>query len=120
MAGAGDQGVLVVATGTVATLGKREQSAGRSACLPACHACMALCMHPATVHSGTAAAVPGLAERKAMAAAFAQLPARVLWRLSNAEVPDDAALAELRLGNNTKAGPVRLASQWLYLCWVLG
>ena len=39
-----------------------------------------------------------------MAAAFAQLPARVLWRLSNAEVPDEAALAELRLGNNTKVG----------------
>ena len=37
-----------------------------------------------------------------MAAAFAGLPVRVLWRLSEAEVPDQAALAELHLGNNTK------------------
>ncbi len=37
-----------------------------------------------------------------MAAAFAQLPARVLWRLSKSEVPDDSALAALSLGSNTK------------------
>lgn len=44
----------------------------------------------------------GLTERKAMAAAFARLPVRVLWRLSDSEVPDQAALAELNVGNNTK------------------
>lgn len=38
-----------------------------------------------------------------MAAAFARLPVRVLWRLQKSEVPDEAALAELHLGNNTKA-----------------
>ncbi|CAL8464217.1 g3752 [Coccomyxa elongata] len=64
MAGAGEQGVLFVAMGTVATLGLRE--------------------------------------RQAMAAAFAQLPAHVLWRLSKLEVPDGNALAALSLGNNTK------------------
>ncbi len=48
------------------------------------------------------AAIAGLAERQAMASAFAAMPAKVLWRLSPSEVPDDAALAELGLGNNTK------------------
>ena len=37
-----------------------------------------------------------------MAAAFAQLPGRVLWRLSKSEVPDESAIAELNLGINTK------------------
>lgn len=37
-----------------------------------------------------------------MAAAFAQLPARVLWRLSKSEVSDQSAIAALNLGNNTK------------------
>ncbi|EIE24827.1 UDP-Glycosyltransferase/glycogen phosphorylase [Coccomyxa subellipsoidea C-169] len=64
MEGAGDDGVLLVAMGTIATLGKAEQ--------------------------------------RAMAAAFAKLPVRVLWRLSKSEVPDESAIAELKLGNNTK------------------
>ncbi len=37
-----------------------------------------------------------------MAAAFAKLPVRVLWRLSKAEIPDQSAIAKLHLGNNTK------------------
>ena len=37
-----------------------------------------------------------------MAKAFARLPLRVLWRLSGSEVPDQAALDDLHLGNNTK------------------
>ncbi len=37
-----------------------------------------------------------------MAAAFAKLPVRVLWRLSKSEVPDESAIAELNLGINTK------------------
>ena len=45
-----------------------------------------------------------------MAAAFARLPARVLWRLSHSEVPDEAALAELQLGNNTKVCLIVLIS----------
>ncbi len=45
----------------------------------------------------------GLRERQAMAAAFAQHPGRVLWRLSKSEVSDEDALAALSLGNNTKA-----------------
>ncbi|BDA49336.1 UDP-glucuronosyltransferase 2A1 [Coccomyxa sp. Obi] len=53
------------------------------------------------VAMGTVATL-GLKERQAMAAAFAQLPARVLWRLSKSEVPDENALAALTLGNNTK------------------
>lgn len=44
----------------------------------------------------------GLEQRKAMAAAFAVLPVKVLWRLSQSEVPDEPATAELKLGNNTK------------------
>lgn len=64
MEGAGHNGVLLVAMGTVATL--------------------------------------GLKERQAMAAAFAQLPVHVLWRLSKSEVPDRDAIAVLNLGSNTK------------------
>ena len=45
-----------------------------------------------------------------MAAAFARLPCKVLWRLTPKEVPDQAALAQLRLGNNTKASAA-LATQ---------
>ena len=37
-----------------------------------------------------------------MAAAFAALPVKVLWRLAQSEVPDEAALAELGIGSNTK------------------
>ena len=48
------------------------------------------------------AAIAGLAERQAMASAFAAMPAKVLWRLSPSEVPDEAALAELGIGSNTK------------------
>ena len=44
----------------------------------------------------------GIKERQAMAAAFAALSERVLWRLSKGEVPDQAALDELHIGNNTK------------------
>ena len=40
-----------------------------------------------------------------MAEALAKLPARVLWRLTPKEVPDQAAIEALRLGNNTKVGP---------------
>lgn len=39
-----------------------------------------------------------------MAAAFAKLPVHVLWRLSDKEVPDQEALAELNLADNTKVG----------------
>ncbi len=37
-----------------------------------------------------------------MAAAFAALPCKVLWRLTPKEVPDQAAIAALGLGNNTQ------------------
>ncbi len=37
-----------------------------------------------------------------MAASFATLPAKVLWRLALSEVPDEAAIAELGIGKNTK------------------
>lgn len=37
-----------------------------------------------------------------MAAAFAALPCKVLWRLTRKEVPDDASLAALGLGSNTQ------------------
>ena len=50
----------------------------------------------------TVAAIAGLVERQAMASAFAAMPAKVLWRLSPSEVPDEAVLAELGIGNNTK------------------
>ncbi len=39
---------------------------------------------------------------KGMAAAFAALPSKVLWRLTAKEVPDGAAMAALELGNNTQ------------------
>ena len=35
-----------------------------------------------------------------MAAAFAELPCKVLWRLTSSEIPD--ASASFRLGRNTK------------------
>lgn len=38
-----------------------------------------------------------------MAAAFAKLPVRVLWRLSKSELPDDNAITDLHLSDNTKA-----------------
>ena len=41
-----------------------------------------------------------------MAAHFGKLPCKVLWRLSNKEIPDEDSIAELGLANNTK---VRLA-----------
>ena len=41
-------------------------------------------------------------ELSSMAAAFAALPCKVLWRLTRKEVPDEAALAALKLGNNTQ------------------
>lgn len=47
-----------------------------------------------------------------MASAFAQLPVRVLWRLSKSEVLDEDAIADLNLGNNTKA---RLLTAFPYL-----
>lgn len=37
-----------------------------------------------------------------MASVLAMLPCRVLWRLSSSEIPDDAAIDALHLGNNTK------------------
>ena len=37
-----------------------------------------------------------------MAAAFTELPCKVLWRLTQKEVPDAVALAALNLGNNTQ------------------
>lgn len=37
-----------------------------------------------------------------MAAAFARLPCKVLWRLTAKEVPDQAAIVALNLANNTK------------------
>ncbi len=40
-------------------------------------------------------------ELMSMAAAFATLPCKVLWRLTPKEVPDEAAVAALNLGNNT-------------------
>ena len=39
---------------------------------------------------------------RGMAAAFAALPCKVLWRLTPKEVPDESAIAALGLGNNTK------------------
>ena len=37
-----------------------------------------------------------------MASVLAMLPCRVLWRISSSEIPDDAAVTALHLGNNTK------------------
>ena len=52
-------------------------------------------------------------ELASMAAAFATLPCKVLWRLTPKEVPDEAAVAALNLGPNTQAG--RLPCQCLCL-----
>lgn len=43
-------------------------------------------------------------QRKGMAAVFASLPCKVLWRLPRSDIPDAAAIAELALGNNTNVG----------------
>ncbi len=37
-----------------------------------------------------------------MAAEFGKLPCKVLWRLSNKEIPDEDSIAELGLADNTK------------------
>jgi len=37
-----------------------------------------------------------------MAAAYATLPCKILWRLTLKEVPNTAAIAALGLGNNTE------------------
>ena len=50
-----------------------------------------------------------------MAAAFAKLPSRVLWRLSKSELPDENAIADLHLGNNTKASAPLLLYRHLCL-----
>jgi glucuronosyltransferase len=47
-----------------------------------------------------------------MAATFASLPCKVLWRLTPSEVPNEAALAQLRLGNNTKVLSTCLSWVW--------
>ena len=39
-----------------------------------------------------------------MAADFGALPCKVLWRLTEKEVPDAAAIKALNLGNNTQVG----------------
>ena len=39
-----------------------------------------------------------------MAAEFGKLPCKVLWRLSNKEIPDEDSIAELGLADNTKVG----------------
>jgi hypothetical protein len=57
-------------------------------------------------------ACAGKAQQHAMASAFAKLPVRVLWRLSKSEVQDEDAIADLKLGNNTKA---RLLNAFPYL-----
>ena len=44
-------------------------------------------------------------ELASMAAAFATLPSKVLWRLTRKEVPNDASLAALGLGSNTQVSP---------------
>ena len=41
-----------------------------------------------------------------MAAEFGKLPCKVLWRLSNKEIPDEDSIAELGLADNTKVGCV--------------
>ena len=53
-----------------------------------------------------------------MAAAFATLPCKVLWRLTPKEIPDASAIAELKLSNNTKVG-MPLISLTFYMCEVL-
>lgn len=53
-----------------------------------------------------------------MAAAFASLPVKVLWRLFSKEIPDAAAMTALRLANNTKVmhQPSTLPAHNLRLC----
>lgn len=117
MAGAGERGVLYAAMGTVATLGKHTQAELTDGVvillqlLIACvHAVASIQEWATSGNVGRVEGLPlgvlcwaGLKERQAMAAAFAALPARVLWRLSKSEVPDENALTALSLGNNTKA-----------------
>lgn len=61
-----------------------------------------LCGGPELWRALRVAVTAGLVERQAMAAAFAAMPAKVLWRLSPSEVPDEAAIAKLGIGHNTK------------------
>ncbi len=53
-----------------------------------------------------------------MAAAFATLPCKVLWRLTPKEIPDASAIAELKMSNNTKVG-MPLISLTSCICGVL-
>lgn len=60
--------------------------------------------------------IPVLVDRHqlaSMAAAFASLPCKVLWRLTAKEMPDQAAIAALNLANNTRVSlclPLRILS----------
>ena len=51
-----------------------------------------------------------------MAAAFATLPCKVLWRLTPKEIPDAGAIAELKLSNNTRVGMPFVSHRSLVSC----
>lgn len=58
----------------------------------------------------------GQEELASMAAAFATLPCKVLWRLTPREAPDAAAVPALNLGNNTRVSLERADTLWLQQC----
>jgi hypothetical protein len=100
MESAGEQGVLLASLGTIAELGERTLQD-----LWLAHACgCGTCFHGlhTLFHASVLCAVPESHQTAAMAAVFASLPCKVLWRLTPREVPDQAAIARLGLGNNTK------------------
>lgn len=116
MDGSGERGVLFVAMGTVATLGmwssclkNRLQVLLASCCTAGTQNSLSIAVATSCWYAmcgvpvDMCGAAAGLEERQAMAAAFAELPVRVLWRLSKTEVPDQTAVDGLHLGNNTKA-----------------
>jgi hypothetical protein len=118
---AGDEGVLYVAMGTLATLGVAiaRPTVPWSDFFRVSQMSQPWHYTPFTIGCGGTLRplgyCTGLKERQAMAASFAALPVRVLWRLAPSEVPDDAALAELGAGNNTKVMSALLALQMAHL-----
>ena len=110
---AGEEGVLYVAMGTLATLGVQLPDKNSKWFKFCC--VIQVFRHDASFTIQCECALEplkhcaGLKERQAMAASFAALPVKVLWRLAPSEVPDEAALAKLGPGNNTKVMSASLA-----------
>ena len=114
MVQAADNGVLLVSAGTIAQLGEPALSVPKQSLVHVRN--FAQVLSPSQLHVSLCLTGIWLTHRDSvrhllscdaghnqvvqMAAAFAKLPCKVLWRLTSSEIPD--ASAPFRLGRNTK------------------